>query len=177
MNLKSIFLLLCLPLLACQQQGNSIGGSESSQGQLPQIKVKLPPPPSFEKEHAPEKYSDGTYSIYGIRKNMKDTLNKQAKVRAFMLEVYQCPECPKGKECPACERPNFWVSDRANGPKDKALLVVDYPKKDPETKKKMEFTTGVQYYITGVFTKNSGTGFSTSEGLIAYLSSETVSSE
>ena len=177
MTLKSIFLLLCLPLFACQPQGSTIGGNESSQGQLPQIKVKLPPPPSFEKEHAPEKYSDGTYSIYGIRKNIKDTINKQGKVRAFILEVYKCPECPKGKECPACERRHLWISDRANGIKDKAMMVVDYPEKDPTTKKKMEFTSGVQYYFTGVFTKNSGTGFSTSEGLMAYLTSETVSSE
>ena len=179
MNLKPFILLLCLPLCACPQ-GASLGGNEKSQGQLPQIKVKLPPPPSFEKEHAPEKYSDGTYSIYGVRKNMKDTLDKQNKIRAYVLEVYECPECPKGKDCPACQRPHLWISDRANGPKDKALMVVDYPKKDPtdpRKRKKMVFTVGVQYYMTGVFTKNSGTGFRSSEGLVAYLSSEPVSSE
>ncbi len=170
MNLRPLFLLLCLPLFACP-------GTETSKSQLPQIKVKLPPPPSFKKEHAPEKYSDGTYSIYGVRKNLKDTVDKQNKVRAFVLEVYQCPECPKGKDCPACKRPHLWLSDRANGPKDKALMVVDYPKKNPETKKKMEFLVGVQYYMTGMFTRNSGTGFRDSDGLMAYLSSEPVSSE
>ena len=158
-------------------QGSSIGQNESAQGQLPQIKVKLPPAPSFEKEHAPEKYSDGSYSVYGVRKNIKDTLNKQQRVRAFLIEVYQCPECPKGKECPACERPHFWISDRANGAKDKALMVVDYPKKDAKTRKKTVFTTGVQYFVSGVFTKNSGTGFSDSDGLMAYLESQPVSSE
>jgi len=168
-------LFLSLLLMACPPPGGtSVEDEESTQAQLPQIKVNLPPPPTFQKEHAPETYADGTYSIYGLRKNMRANINKQFKVRAFLIEVYQCPECPKGQECPPCNRPHFWLSDRANGSKDKGLLVSGYPKKDPKTKKKLTFVTGVAYYVIGVFAKSSGTGFSASDGLLIYADSTPV---
>ena len=173
MSINRLFaiLILCLPLAACDTP------TSGAQTQLPQIKVKLPPPPTFEKKHAPEKYADGTFSVYGVRENIKDTLNKEVRVRGFIIEVYQCPPCPKGKECPECDKTHFWLSDRANGPKDKALMVVDYPKKDPKTRKKLKFLTGVQYYVGGQFSKRSVSGFSSSEGLVVYNSAEVVSTE
>lgn len=165
-------------LAGCSQtneSGQVIGGPEPTSATLPNIKVNLPPPPSFQKDHAPETYPDGSYSVYGIRKSMENTLNKPAKVKGFLIEVYECPECPKGTECPACRKPHFYLSDRANGPKDKAMLVVDYPKENPETHKKLEFTVGAQYYVNGTFAKTSGTGFSSSDGLMVYSDAKPVS--
>lgn len=62
------------------------------QGQeLPPVKVDLPPPPNFNVQTAPEKYPSGELSIYGLRKHMSQYLDKDVQVRAYMLEVYECP--------------------------------------------------------------------------------------
>lgn len=179
-TMRNGFLLLVSALLipACQSKdtGAVIGSETQPQAaQLPQIKVNLPPPPSFQKDHAPETYPEGAYSVYGVKKNMKDTLNKPVKVKGFLLEVYECPPCPKGTECKACRKPHFYLSDRAGGPKDKALMVVDYPPEDPQTKKKLTFQVGAQYYVNGTFSKLSGTGFSSSDGLLVYAGANLVS--
>ncbi len=62
------------------------------QGQeLPPVKVDLPPPPNFNVQTAPEKYPSGELSIYGLRKHMNQYLDKDVQVRAYMLEIYECP--------------------------------------------------------------------------------------
>ena len=157
------------------ETGAVIGQDDPAQTKLPKIKVNLPPPPSFQKDNAPESYPDGSYSVYGLRKNLEGALNKPARLKGFLIEVYECPECPKGQECPACRRPHFFVSDRANGPKDKALMVVDYPERHPETNKPIKLEAGAQYYVTGTFAKTSGTGFSASDGLMVFKDAVLVS--
>ncbi len=62
------------------------------QGQeLPPVKVDLPPPPNFNVQTAPEKYPTGELSIYGLRKHMNQYLDKDVQVRAYLLEIYECP--------------------------------------------------------------------------------------
>jgi hypothetical protein len=62
------------------------------QGQeLPPIKVDLPPPPNFNVQVAPEKYPTGEMSIYGLRKHMSQYLDKDVQVKAYLLEIYECP--------------------------------------------------------------------------------------
>ncbi|HVT10313.1 MAG TPA: hypothetical protein VHO67_22790 [Polyangia bacterium] len=68
------------------------------QGQeLPPVKVDLPPPPNFNVQTAPEKYPSGELSIYGLRKHMNQYLDKDVQVRAYMLQVYECP--PEQRKC------------------------------------------------------------------------------
>lgn len=162
-------LAAALVLSACStHEGSSaIGQEEGASAQLAEIKVNLPPPPTFEKEHAPEKYADGSLSVYGLRKDLKANLEKQAKVRGYIVEVYQCPACPKGQEC-RCDKPHLWIADRSGDGKDKALMVTGIPVKNPQTRRKMEWYTGVAYHFTGLFSRMSGTGFSDSDGLLVY---------
>jgi len=62
------------------------------QGQaLPPIKVDLPPPPNFNIQNAPEKYPSGEMSIYGLRKKMSAYLDKDVQVKAYLLQIYECP--------------------------------------------------------------------------------------
>jgi hypothetical protein len=62
------------------------------QGQeLPPIKVDLPPSPNFNIQQAPEKYPSGELSIYGLRKHMNQYLDKDVQVRAYLLQIYECP--------------------------------------------------------------------------------------
>jgi hypothetical protein len=64
----------------------------SAQGQeLPSIKVDLPPQPNFNITNAPEVYPTGELSIYGLRKHMNQYLDKDVQVRAYLLQIYECP--------------------------------------------------------------------------------------
>jgi hypothetical protein len=58
---------------------------------LPPIKVDLPPPPNFNIQTAPEKYPTGEMSIFGLRKHMSMYLDKDVQVKAYLLQIYECP--------------------------------------------------------------------------------------
>ena len=67
-------------------------GPARGQGtELPPLKVDLPPQPNFNVQTAPEKYPTGEMSIYGLRKHMSQYLDKDVQVKAYLLEIYECP--------------------------------------------------------------------------------------
>jgi hypothetical protein len=150
------------------QTGALIGSDEARQTEMPRVEVKLPPPPSFKKEAAVDKYGDGSYSVYGVRNDMAANLDQEVKVTGYVVEVYECPPCPKGTECEACVKPHFWLADRKHDTRDKALMVTDYPERHPKTRKKISLKTGERLLVTGQFAKASGTGFRASDGLLVY---------
>jgi len=162
--------------------GSSSGATmaEPEATALPPIKVDLPPPPSFAASDIPDKLPSGNWSIHGLRKNKmrscismtpgKDLpadcqLNKDVKVTAYLLEVYVCPKCPKGQTCKLCDQPHFFMGDKPDTKKEKALMVVDYlaPKQKPPA-----LTVGKQYDVAGTFAINSPTGFGASDGLLVF---------
>jgi hypothetical protein len=62
------------------------------QGQeMPPIKVDLPPSPNFNVQNAPEQYPSGEMSVYGLRKHMSKYLDKDVQVKAYLLQIYECP--------------------------------------------------------------------------------------
>lgn len=132
---------------------------------LPGVKVELPPPPSFSDMDQPVQNPDGTLTVFGLRKQLDKYLGKDVKVKAYLLEVYQCPPCPKGQTCKLCDQPHFFLGDKADTKKEKALMVVDYlaPKQKPPF-----LTVGKQYEIQGTFSRNSPTGFASSDGLLLF---------
>jgi hypothetical protein len=160
---SALFLVGTLAGCSSSSGGAMLGGEEATA--LPPIKVDLPPPPSFADENQPREYPDGTVSIFGLRKAIDKYLGKEVKVKAFLLEVYQCPPCPKKQTCKLCDQPNFFISDKADGKKEKALMVVDYlmPKQKPPV-----MTVGKQYTIDGTFARNSPTGFASADGLLQF---------
>lgn len=150
---------------ASQAGGSGATLDEPQATTLPPIKVDLPPAPSWAASDIPEKHPDGVYTIRGVRKQRATTLGKDVKVRAYLLEVYQCPVCPKGQTCKLCEQPHFFLGDKPDTKKEKALMVVDYllPKQKPPV-----LTVGKQYDIDGTFNINSPTGFGSSDGLLVF---------
>ncbi len=140
---------------------------------LPGLKVNLPPPPSFAEPSTPREYPDGTVSVYGLRKEFhryseqkNKYLDTPVKVKAYLLEVYQCPVCPKNQTCKPCDEPHMFVADEPNMPKDKAMLVVEqrvYKAKEPK------LTVGKQYVFEGNFQQSSPKGFSASDGLLVFF--------
>ncbi|HEY2728460.1 MAG TPA: hypothetical protein VGK52_00885 [Polyangia bacterium] len=82
-HMVPLALALLMPLAAGPARGQ---GTE-----LPPIKVDLPPQPNFNIQTAPEKYPSGEMSIYGLRKHMSQYLDKDVQVKAYLLEIYECP--------------------------------------------------------------------------------------
>lgn len=159
--------LAMLGLLAgCQSSagaGALLGTEEAAP--LPGIKVDLPPPPNFDGEGLPTQYSDGTVSVYGLRRLKNRYLSKEVTVKAHLLEVYQCRRCPKGQTCKLCDQPHFFLADSPNGEKEKALLVADYVRQHGSPP---VLTVGKQYNVSGVFTR-SAAGFADSDGLLQFI--------
>jgi len=149
-----VILASALPAVPARAQGEA----------LPDVKVNLPPAPSFDIKRAPIKYDSGEFSVYGLRKSMSKYMDKDVQVKAYLLEIYECPEelvkCneatskkkkapppPKGgvpskgpppaepSACRPCDQPHFFLSDTLDGKKERALLVADYPTKDWKTDK------------------------------------------
>jgi hypothetical protein len=76
-------LALLSPFAANRAQG---------QGQeLAPIKVDLPPTPNFNVTNAPETYPTGELSIFGLRKHQAQNLDKDVQVKAYLIEIYECP--------------------------------------------------------------------------------------
>jgi hypothetical protein len=157
--------VLLLQAAACSGSGSGATLGVDPTNALPPIKVDLPPPPPFTPPDVPIKSADGVYSIYGARKDKANTLTKDIKVTGFLLEVYECPPCPKKQTCKACDQPHFLLGDKADTKKEKALMVVDYlaPKQKPPV-----LTVGKQYQVAGTFNINSPTGFASSDGLLIF---------
>jgi hypothetical protein len=155
---------LLVAVAGCGSSGGSSLGTEEATA-LPPIKVDLPPPPSFSDQDQPQTFPDGTVTVFGLHKNIDKYLGKDVKVKAYLLEVYQCPVCPKGQTCKLCDQPHFFLSDQPNGKKEKSLIVVDYlmPKQKPPF-----LTVGKQYTIDGNFARNSPTGFASADGLLLF---------
>lgn len=151
--LWSLASVLLLPALT-QAQGQA----------LPPIKVNLPASPTFDVGNVPLQHPTGEMSVYGLRKGMAKYLDKDVRVKGFLLELYECPaelrkcneeaaakskkamksskkgapppvaEPPKGG-CRPCDQPHFFLGDSMTMKKERSLLVADYPVKDWETGK------------------------------------------
>jgi hypothetical protein len=168
------------------------------------IKVNLPSPPNFDVATAPLQYPSGELSVYGLRKGMSKYLDKDVRVKAYLLEIYECPaeirKCNEEaaakakrekrsgkaaaapapaseKACRPCDQPHFFLSDTKDGKLERGLLVADYPVKDWKTNKPKPLvaTKGEQYVVTGTFAINSITGFAASNGLIIHKKFEDAS--
>jgi hypothetical protein len=177
-----------------------------AQGQaVAPIKVNLPSPPNFDVTTAPVQYPSGELSVYGLRKGMSKYLDKDVRVKAYLLEIYECPaeirkcndeaaakakrERRAGKTpppapaaadkgaCRPCDQPHFFMADTKDAKLERALLVADYPTKDWKTNKPKPLvaTKGEQYIVTGTFAINSITGFAASNGLIIHKKLEDLS--
>ncbi len=163
-----VSLVSLLWLAACPGTDGRPAGTDEAE-QLPSLKVDLPPPPSFDKPRTPITYPDQSLSVYGVRKKLHDYLDREVRVKAYLVDVYACP-CPKGKttDTCTCELPHFWIADEPGEPKDKALLIADMPFDDLGKKMKLDLTIGAQVVVSGTFARQSNTGFASSEGLIIY---------
>jgi hypothetical protein len=79
--LLSVFALASLLSVKAFAQGSEVAP----------IKVNLPPSPSFAASNLPTQYPGGEFSITGLRKMKDKYMDKDVQVKAYLVEIYECP--------------------------------------------------------------------------------------
>lgn len=174
---------LCSSLLAaCDKEEEAKEGEAQPAAAQPQIQVQLPPPPDFEEGKSPEKWEDGSYSIYGLRAEVDENVKAgeegaEIMVKGYVQEIYVAPECPEGEVCAPPKQPHVWITDAPEEKgKKRAMMVVNYRfaipewdakrwKKEPE----VVLEVGKRYTFKGKFKRFSDTGFAFDRGLLEFV--------
>ncbi len=190
-NVFSILLAAPLVLAACDDapaEGAEAGAQKEEQ--IPNVQVNLPPSPDFQEGKAPEKWEDGSYSIWGLRQNVDENLaagnnGEIIQLKGWVMEVYVPPECPEGEFCPPGKQPHVWITDHEGGKgKKRAMMVVNYrfqiPEWDADRWKgapEVVLEVGKQYTFKGKFVRFSSTGFAHDQGLLEFDSYQALNPE
>lgn len=145
------------------------------------VKFELPPPPDFDEGKVAEKWDDGPWSIYGLRKQIDDSVKagdagQEIEVKGFVQDIYEPPVCPEGEKCPPGKQPHIWITDKADEKgKKRAMMVVGYRMTIPEYDAKrwekipdVVFEKGKQYTFKGKFRRFSDQGFADARGLLEF---------
>ncbi|MFW6067723.1 MAG: hypothetical protein ACOC97_05240 [Myxococcota bacterium] len=185
---------LVLGLIGCEQEGQSnltVERLPDVNPQLPEV-PKLPPPPH------PIQYEDNSYSVFGLRKKMKDTIDSEVEVTGYIVEIYEPPECPEGEKCEV-KAPHMWIADtEGESDAEKRLMVVGYAENQKEIDEAVEkaergqyeppdpesgilpiptdFEVGNEVKVKGQFAHVSGSGFMSADGVLDYRGHETLES-
>jgi hypothetical protein len=191
--LSSVFAAALLSS-ACDQMGSA---SEVAVEKLPDIKPSLPAVPTLPPPPHPVQYSDTSYSVYGLRKRIKNTMDTEVDVTAYVVETYAPPECPEGKNCPQARAPHVFLADTKDeqDPTKRILLVgyaenqkaideaiIDtkrgkYKPPDPESGLlpiPVDLFPGAKIKVKARFARVSGSGFAQSDGLLDYRGHTTL---
>jgi hypothetical protein len=163
--------------------------------QVDSYKPNLPSVPTIPKPTAPETYPDGSFSVYGLRKQIAKTIDTQVTVTAYIAKIYQKPVCDENVACPAL-MPHFYLADdKSESLERRFLRVVGYAnsfqamddqkerdekglKDEPMEDGTMlppiiwDWQEGRKYKITGYFTRQTSEGFMATDGNIEYRSRE-----
>ena len=158
-------------------------------------KPNLPSVPKIPKPSVGETHSDGTSSVYGLRKGIEKFIETQMTVTAYIAEIYQKPVCAEGKTCHTLMPHLFLADEKDEKLKKRHLRLVGYAQSFKEMEdeqavaegeeKEEELPEGVylppvvwdwrlghKYKVTGRFTRQSGAGFMETDGLLEYGSHE-----
>ena len=187
----------CLPALvgamlmagACEKPEQAKADAKKAEPE-PAIKVELPPAPDFDEGKSPETWEDGSYSIYGLRKDLDARVKegesgKEIIVKGYVLDIYIPPECPEGEICPPPKQPHVWVTDKPEEKgKKRAMMVVNYRFTIPEHDAKrwrqepdVVLEKGKRYTFKGKFKQFSDTGFAFDRGLLEFVAYKPIDPE
>lgn len=180
--------VVVIAALGCDQQRAPV-----QEETLPEIRPNLPAIPKVPPPRHPIQYDDGTWSVYGLRKRIRQTIDEEIRVKAYIVKIFEATPCPEGRTCPPPPMPHLWLGDDLEETKERRLLrLVGYANSQEEMIKAREeaesgeepdeeelaaglppiiydWQQGKQYIIKGRFARSSGTGFSYSEGLLEYM--------
>lgn len=175
-------------LAACEQTAEAKVQVEK----LPAVTPSLPSVPTIPPPPHPVQYEDQSYSVYGLRRAMRRTIDTEVSVTAYIAKVYVPPECPPKEKCPTPPAPHVWLADtKGEADDNKLLIMADYAenqvsiddaikdaKKGKEPDPEMadmgllpipvDLFPGAKIKAKGRFAYVSGGGFQSSEGVLSY---------
>jgi hypothetical protein len=191
-------LLGLVTILGCE----SAGQAKVQVEKLPDVKPSLPPVPTLPPPPHPTQYADQSYSIYGLRRALRKTIDTDVSVTGYIAKVYVPPECPPKQQCPLPPAPHIWLADVQGEQDDNKLLIlagyaenqasIDEAIKNAKKGKKpteeelkeqtdmgilpipVDFFAGAKLKVQGRFAYVSGSGFQSSEGVLEYRGHETL---
>lgn len=175
-------LLGALLLVGCDKEEElDIKGDAKEEEAGPPVQVTLPPAPNFDEGSAPEQWEDGSWSIWGLRRDIdkhvaEGDAGTEVQLKGWVQEIYVPPECPEGEVCPPPKQPHLWITDHEGVEgKKRAMMVVNYRFTIPEWQVKdwkdqpeVILEKGKRYTFKGVFKQFSDTGFAYADGLIEF---------
>lgn len=200
--MKIVIRFVCMVLI-----GSCIGiafGCEKSTDtkvevqKMDDVKPNLPSVPTLPPPPYPTQYGDQSYSVYGMRKMIKNTINTALSVTGYIVKVYEPPVCEDEARCPTPAAPHLWLGDKPDQDDErKLLLVAGYAEnqqqiedaiagKAPEISEgadlppiptdlfkgaKVKFQGRFAYGTQGFVTDR---GFQSSEGLLQYVSHQII---
>ena len=189
--------LLAGALLATLVGCDAAMSSDLEVERLPEVKANLPPVPTLPPPPHPVQYDDSSYSLFGLRKRLEKTIDSNAEVTGYIVEIYEPPECPKGETCPLPVAPHAWLADTPDG-KDplKRIAIVGYAENQKQVAEAVaahkrgsykpppeetglppipvDFEVGNKVKVKGRFTRVSASGFNISNGLLEYQGHTTL---
>jgi hypothetical protein len=168
--------------LGCADKADEAAETKKEEDLGPPVQVQLPPTPNFDEGITVEKYDDGSYSIYGLRKNLDENVNAgmagtEVTLKGWVQSVYTPPECPEGELCPPGKQAHVWLTDKQDEKgRKRAMMVVNYRFNIPEWDAarwkdlpEVVLEVGKRYTFKGKFKRFSDTGFSHDRGLFEFV--------
>jgi hypothetical protein len=175
-----------------------VQGQEDQQAaaKLPEIRPALPQVPSVPLPQHKIQNDDGTWSVYGLRKRVRQTMDEEVRVKAYVVKIFVPEPCPEGQTCPPPPMPHLWLGDDLDETSESHLLrVVGWATSQAEIEMAREeaaknktltraevlekiggelpvvwdWQQGKQYIVKGRFTRFAGTGFGAQEGLLEFI--------
>ncbi len=182
-----------LAIMACDSTSTRVVAEE-----LPTIRPALPPVPKVPPPRFKINYADNSWSVYGLRKRLRQTINEEIKVKAYIVKIYTPEPCPEDRTCPPPPMPHLWLGDALDITSERKLVrLVGYAQSQQEIDTAREnaekgvnmseeeaaaglppvifnWQQGKQYQVKGRFTRSSGTGFMHAEGLLEYIGHDCI---
>lgn len=191
MTIRLLCVFAVLGLLGCGESA----ARDLTIERLPDVNPSVPevpelPPPPYAVE-----YPDSSFSVYGVRRRGTTTMGTDVSVTAYIVEIYQPPECPEGRTCDPAAAPHLWLADsREPAEGEDRLMLAGYAENqiqltearelaargryvppDPESgilPIPTDFNVGAKVKVLGRFARVSGAGFNVSNGMLDYRGHE-----
>lgn len=182
-------------LVGCPQE--DLKGPQAEVPEGTDIKLDLPQVPEFK---MPQPNPDGTHSPTEMRLKGFKYIDSEIKAKGYVVWIYDCASAIRTPgmddkavakllkdEPERCQRPNFFLSDTPQLPKEKGIWVVDVPRPPRDDEKKAlpreelakwpevpKYAIGDEVVIEGKWATASPQGFRNSDGLLVYKALTTV---
>lgn len=195
---------VAMVLLGCSALAAGCGG-DPLKGPEPEVvqttvNLDLPEVPAFD---IPAPHPDGTHTVREMRLKSSKLLNTEVQIKGFVTWIYDCVAELQGpdddvkeirkriQEDPTvCQRPHFFLGDTPDTSGERSVWVVEVPRRlradevrllsrqeRANLPKVPDIEIGDEVIVTGLWNRESPSGFANSDGLLIYKDLENLSAE